>query len=61
MLVAAALALGAPVAAGAQEVLPLDRAVAEALAQNPGLRAAGAGADEAAARVDETRAGFFRG
>lgn len=48
-----------PARAAAQDVLPLDRAVAEALARNPGLRAAESGQDEAAARVDETRAGFF--
>lgn len=51
------LALSMP--AAAQAVLPLDRAVAEALAGNPGLRAASAAADEAGARVDEARAGFF--
>jgi outer membrane protein len=46
-------------AAAAQEPLTLDRAVREALAHNPSLRAAHAGAAEAGARVAEARAGWF--
>lgn len=51
------LALAAPTAA--QGLLPLEAAVAEAVAKNPGLQASGAGADEAAARVEQARSGFF--
>jgi len=59
LLAALVASLGRPVPARAQDVLPLEQAVAEALARNPGLRAASAGADEASARVNEARAGFF--
>ena len=49
----------APVAAAGQEPLTVDGAVKAALAHNASLRAARAGADEAAAHVTETRSGFF--
>jgi outer membrane protein len=45
--------------AQAQPPLTLDDAVAEALARNPGLAAARAGAAEASARVDQARSGYF--
>lgn len=45
--------------AGAQDVLTLDAAVAQALARNPLLAAARAGEDEARFRVDEARARYF--
>jgi outer membrane protein len=49
----------APLASSAQEPLTVDRAVQAALAHNARLRAARAGADEAAARTAEARSGFF--
>lgn len=52
-----ALALAVPTAA--QDVLTLETAVAQAVAGNPGLAASGAGAAEAAARVDQARSGYF--
>ena len=48
-----------PVAVAAQEPLTVDGAVKAALAHNASLRAARAGAEEAAAHVTETRSGFF--
>jgi outer membrane protein TolC len=55
--VAAALAMAAP--AAAQDVLTLDAAVAQAAGRNPALQAAGAAADEAAARVGQAQSRFF--
>lgn len=57
LTVLGALFLAAP--AVAQEVLSVETAVAQAVAGNPGLAAAGAGAAEAAARVDQARSGYF--
>lgn len=57
MFAVAALALGVP--AAAQDVLALESAIAQAAAKNPGLQAVGAGADEAAARVDQAQSRFF--
>jgi outer membrane protein TolC len=48
-----------PLRAAAQEPLTLERALQAARGQNASLRAARAGADEAAARVAEARSGFF--
>lgn len=53
----AVLAMAGP--ARGQDVLTLDAAVTQAVAKNPGLRAAGAGADEAAARVDQAQSRFY--
>ena len=55
----AALAMALP--ALAQDLLTLEAAVAQAVTKNPGLQAAGAGADEAAARVDQAQSRFFPG
>jgi outer membrane protein TolC len=57
MVAALALAWAGP--AAAQEVLTFEAAIAQAIAKNPGLQAAGAGADEAAARVDQAQAQFY--
>ena len=57
ILVAAAALV--PVCAIAQEPLTVDAAVQAAIAHNASLRAARAGLDEAAARTDEARSGFF--
>lgn len=56
-LAALVAALATPVFA--QEALPLDQAVAQAVARNPGLEAARSGATEATAKVDEARSRFF--
>jgi outer membrane protein len=48
-----------PVAAMAQDTLTLDQAMQAAQARNASLRAARAGNDEAAARADAARSGFF--
>jgi outer membrane protein TolC len=48
-----------PVCAIAQEPLTVEAAVQVAIAHNASLRAARAGLDEAAARTDEARSGFF--
>ena len=48
-----------PLCASAQETLTLDAAVQAALAQNPSLRAAHAGVDEASAQAAEARSTFF--
>jgi len=45
--------------AAAQDTLTLERCIGEALAHNPGLTAARAGAEEAGARRDEARAAYF--
>ncbi|MCC7177104.1 MAG: TolC family protein [Acidobacteria bacterium] len=57
LLTASVAALATPVFA--QEALPLEQAVAEAVARNSGLEAARSGAREASARVDEARSRFF--
>ncbi|MGE0460498.1 MAG: TolC family protein [Vicinamibacterales bacterium] len=57
VLTALVAALATPVFA--QEALPLEQAVAQAVARNSGLEAARSGAREAAARVDEARSRFF--
>jgi len=46
-------------AAAAQEPLTIADAVARALAKNPAVRAAQAGAGEADARLDQARSGYF--
>jgi outer membrane protein len=56
---AVAFAAFCAASAAAQEPLTLDRAVQTALAQNASLRAARAGADEAAAHAAEARSAFF--
>jgi outer membrane protein len=48
-----------PLRAAAQEPLTLERALQAAVTQNASLRAARAGANEAAARIREARSGFF--
>lgn len=48
-----------PSVASAQDGLTLDRAVAAALSNNAGIRAAQAGERESAARVEEARAGYL--
>jgi outer membrane protein len=53
----AALAVARP--AAAQDVLPLEVAVTQAIGKNPALRGAAAGAEEAAARVDQAQSRFF--
>jgi outer membrane protein len=58
-LLAAGIAAGVPSRAIAQTVLPLDRAVQEAVARNPAVAAARAGADESREAADGARAGFF--
>src|SRR5688572_22230482 len=58
MLAAAVAVLAAPVLF-AQELLTVDRAVQEALANNASLRASRAGVSETDARVVEARAGLF--
>jgi outer membrane protein len=58
-LLGAALVLLLPAGAAGQQPLTLDRAVSAALARNASLRAARAGADEAAARVTEARSELF--
>ncbi|MGE3275336.1 MAG: TolC family protein [Vicinamibacterales bacterium] len=58
-LLAGALLLGACVPLSAQTPLPLEAAVARALADNPGLAAAAAAVDGATARVDQARAAFL--
>ena len=45
--------------ASAQDSLTLDAAIATALRQNPGLRAARAGVDEATARVDQAKSAWL--
>ena len=57
ILIAAAALTAAPVSA--QEPLTVDAAVRAAIAHNGSLRGARAGVDEAAARVTETRSGFY--
>lgn len=57
LLTALAAALATP--ALGQEVLPLEQAVAQAMARNSGLEAARSGAREASAKVDEARSRFF--
>lgn len=49
----------APTAARAQEPLSLDDAIQRAVRQNPAIRAAAAGVQEAAARADQARAGWL--
>jgi len=49
----------APTAARAQEPLSLDDAIQRAVRQNPAIRAASAGVQEAAARADQARAGWL--
>ncbi len=53
----AALAVARP--AAAQDVLTLEVAVTQAIGKNPALQGAAAGADEAAARVDQAQSRFF--
>jgi outer membrane protein TolC len=53
------LVILAPIPSAAQEPLTLDHAVQAALAQNASLRAARAGADEAAAHAVQAQSGFF--
>jgi outer membrane protein TolC len=53
----AVLAMALP--AQGQDLLTLEAATAQAVTKNPGLQAAGAGADEAAARVDQAQARFY--
>ena len=48
-----------PTTARAQEPLSLDDAIARAVRQNPAIRGAAAGVQEAAARADQARAGWF--
>jgi len=49
----------APAAVRAQAPLSLDDAIARAVRQNPAIRAAAAGVQEAAARADQARAGWM--
>jgi outer membrane protein TolC len=56
---AAAILSFAAVTPAAAQPLTLDQAVQAALARNASLRAARAGADEAAARADAAHAGYF--
>lgn len=58
-LSAAALAAIVPTAAGAQTTLTLEEAMARARAVTPGARSLAAATAEAAARVDQARAGYF--
>jgi outer membrane protein len=58
-LAAVALTTLASGSVAAQEPLTLERAVAASLSHNASLRAARAGADEAAARRDEAQSGWF--
>jgi outer membrane protein len=53
------IAAMAPAAARAQDPLSLDDAIARAVRQNPAIRAAAAGVQEAAARADQARAGWL--
>ena len=53
------LAALTPALAQAQEPLSLDEAIARALKQNPAVRAAAAGVQEAQARADQARSGWF--
>ncbi len=48
-----------PVLSWAQDLLTVDQAIQQALAQNPSLRAARAAVDETGARVTETRSAWF--
>src|SRR6266496_1527908 len=48
-----------PLQAAAQELLTIEHAVQASLTGNASLRAARAGADEAAAHLTEARSGFF--
>jgi outer membrane protein len=57
MYAVVALALSVP--AAAQELLTVDAATVQAIAGNPALRAAGAGAEEAASRADQAQSRFF--
>ena len=57
LLAALAAAMATP--ALAQDLLPLDQAVAQAMARNPGLEAARSGATEATAKVDEARSRYY--
>jgi outer membrane protein TolC len=45
--------------AAAQDLLTLEAAVGQAVTKNPGLQAAGAGVDEAAARVEQAQSRFY--
>jgi len=58
-LLGAGLALTLPAAAGAQTTLTLESAMARARTDTPGARAMDASVGEAAARVDQARAGYL--